>query len=274
MVNAPVPVVRAAPRERLDESRRTATVFGTHRVDLDLELLHGVDRRGHLDVLHAQAATRVVDSVDVRARRPCPTAPDRNVAVRFRPGCTRDQIDEIEDVSVGKRQFEDLLGVHGPAYRAGCRLDLQLLRTHLDNLGHRANLQRERLGDLGRDVQAQAADLSCLEPFRRSGNVVLPRRHVRHGVGAVDSSLRGRLDSCLGVDDGDLRSRDHCPGRIGNGTVDRAGRGLGEARTRIEQDKRKDGQDYPADCLHDSSKPRGLPTEPLPRLDRLCIQHR
>ncbi len=99
---------------------------------------------------------------------------------------------------------------------------MELLGRDLHDFGHRADLQRERLGDLGGNVQPQATDLGSLEAFRESCDVVLARRHVRHPVGAVDPGFRRGLHAVLRVDDQNLSARNDRPCRVGHRTRDRA----------------------------------------------------
>ena len=225
VVQDAVDLVVAASSHGLHDARRAAPVLRSHRVHFNLELLHGLHRRNHLDVLHAQPAARVVDAVDERARRPRATAPDRNVAV---PGAVRarHEVHEVEDVPTRQGQLHHLLVLHRRSHSPGSGLHLHLGSVDLDHFGDRADLQRERLLDLRVRVQAQALHLGPLEPVRFGSDVVLAEHHVRHVVHPVDASLRGRLNAGLGIDDRDHSPGDHGTGRVRHGAIDGSARAL------------------------------------------------
>ena len=221
VVEAAVPSVRSAARNRRDDARGTAAVFRAHRVDLDLELLHGVHRRRHFHVLHAQAAARIVDAVDIRAGRARAPAADRHVAVRFRAEGAGNQVHQIEDVAVGQRQLLNLLDLNGRAHRAGGRLHLQLLGGDLDDLGQRSDFQSEVIRNFRSHVQAQPVDGRLLEAVGLDGNVVQAGGQGQR-IGAVNAALDRIGDAGLGVGDGHPRARDHRARGVADRAVDDA----------------------------------------------------
>ena len=214
---------------RVHESRGGAAVLGRGCIRFHAYFGNRVYRRTEFGDRRPDPRPAVDDSVDEDAGGPRPSAGDGDIAAASaiavtHPLRTGSQIDQIEDLAIDERQFQDALVLNDSCERPARGFDQRARGFYGHGLRDRSDFEHRVVSHHAAHLQSQVADDVRAEAVGLHPDRVRSRAHVGQVVGAVALGRDETRSALLFVGDFDFGAWNHRTCVIADRADDRAQR--------------------------------------------------